>query len=162
MIKTCEICGQEFETIYPNKKYCSKECSREAARRADKLRKRQVRGNVRENRNKALGKERQGRREKWDREIKESRERDRIETEKRAEQGDPKAIMKIHNMLEAEYWRAYKEDYLADEYSVGYTNLINGIDIREENAPELIAQSVKDEGRMAGKHKRINKDALPN
>lgn len=24
--KICAMCGKEFETIYPNKNYCSKEC----------------------------------------------------------------------------------------------------------------------------------------
>lgn len=28
MLKTCPICGAEFETIYSNKKYCSLECKR--------------------------------------------------------------------------------------------------------------------------------------
>lgn len=29
MIKTCEICGKEFDTNYKHKKYCSKECSKQ-------------------------------------------------------------------------------------------------------------------------------------
>lgn len=36
MVKTCPICGKEFATVCPNKKYCSPTCSYKANRAIDK------------------------------------------------------------------------------------------------------------------------------
>jgi hypothetical protein len=153
VLKVCEICGEEFETIYPNKKYCTIICSAEAEREANRLRKRKVRGQVKEYYNtKEQGKSKI---ELMQKEIAESLERQHIENEEQARQGNPKAIMKIHSMYDVEYWEAYKQIFLADKYNDNYTYFINDIDLREKNSPKKIAKSIPERGKVFSQLKRI-------
>lgn len=144
MLKVCEICGEEFETIYPNKKYCTIICSAEAEREANRLRKRKVRGQVKEYYNtKEQGKSKI---ELMQKEIAESLERQHIENEEQARQGNPKAIMKIHSMHDVEYWEAYKESFMQDYYSKDYIRYVNDISVYDDDFSNKVIDSIKERG----------------
>lgn len=155
MVKTCLICNKDFETNYPNKKYCSNECSREAAREADKLRKRRE-YKIKKNRRTVEEEERiRLKRAEIEKEAKERAKQEEKDLKKRLKQGDPKAKMQVAKRFSLEYWEAYKEVFEQDYYNRNYTEIINDIDIRTDNAPGRIVESIKELGRICTRLVRL-------
>ena len=148
MITICGICNKEFETIYTNKKYCSKECSRKAIREADRLRKHKEREIVRK---KQTAEEVERRRlkkaesEKRTEEI--ARERKAV-LEKGLKEGDPFARMRIAEPNSKEYWEAYKQYEI--EYAASWgresTRTVNDISVHDPCFGRKVVEAIKELG----------------
>lgn len=146
MIKVCEICNKEFETNYPNKKYCSKECSREAAREADRLRKHKEREIIRKKQTAEEVERRRLKKAEIDIRTEEIVKEKKADLEKRLKERDPKAIMEITNHFDLEYWKAYKENFMQDYYSKDYTQYVNDISVYDDDFPNKVIYSIKEKG----------------
>lgn len=155
MVKTCLICSKEYETPYPNKKYCSKDCSREAIRQADRLRKRNER---KIKRDKRTAEEVERRRLKMAEIEEASKERQRekqADLEKRLKEGDPKARMEVAKPNSLEYWEAYRQEFLEDKYNENYNRYVNGISVYDDEFARLVLESIKKLGYISTDLKRI-------
>jgi len=144
VIKVCEICNKEFETIYPNKKYCSKECSREAAREADRLRKHREREIIRKKQKAEEVERRRLKKIEIDIRTEEIQREKQADLEKRLEERDPKAIMEITNHFDLEYWEAYKEEFMQEYYNKNYIRYVNDISVYDEEFPKKVIDSIKE------------------
>lgn len=146
MIKVCGICNKEFETNYPNKKYCSNKCSKEAIREADRLRKRRE-WDIKRKKQSAEERERiRLKREKIEKEAQERAKEQQVDLEKRLEERDPKAIMETTNHFDLEYWEAYKEDFMQDYYNKDYIRYVNEISVYDDDFPNKVIDSIKERG----------------
>ena len=146
VIKVCEICNTEFETVYTNKKYCSEECSRKAIRETDRLRKLKKREATRENRTAEEVERRRLKKVETDIRTEEIARQKQEGLKKRLKERDPKAIMEITNHFDLEYWKAYKENFMQDYYSKDYTQYVNDISVYDDNFPNKVIYSIKEKG----------------
>lgn len=143
MIKVCEVCKKEYETNYPNKKYCSKECSREAAREADRIRKKREWDLKKKKQSAEEVERRRQKKAEIDKEAEERQREEQADIKKRLLEGDPKAIMKVNNNSSLEYWEAYKESFIQDYYNKNYIRYVNDINIYDEDFPSKVIDSIK-------------------
>jgi len=148
VIKVCEICDNEFETVYTNKKYCSEECSREAIREADRLRKLKKREVIRK---KQTAEEMERRRLKMaeiEKRTEEIARESKADLEKRLKAGDPFARMRIAKPNSKEYWEAYKQYEI--EYAASWnkesTRTVNGVSVHDPYFSQKVVQAIKDLG----------------
>ena len=148
MIKVCEICDNEFETVYTNKKYCSEECSREAIREADRLRKSKKREVIRKKQTAEEAERRRLKKAEIEKRTEEIAREKKADLQRRLKEGEPKAVMEVTNHYDIEYWEACKEVFEQDYYNRNNTEIINDIDIRTKNAPGQIVESIKELGRI--------------
>lgn len=146
MIKTCLICNKEFETNYPNKKYCSKECSRKAIREADRLRKKKEWQIIKKKQSAEEVERRRQKKAEIDKRAEERQKEEKEDLKKRLLEGDPKAIMETTNHFDLEYWEAYKESFIQDYYNKNYTRYINDISIYDDGFPIKVIDSIKEQG----------------
>lgn len=148
MITICEICNKEFETVYTNKKYCSKECSREAIREADRLRKHKEREIVRK---KQTAEEVECRRlEKAENEkrIEEIAKEKKAVLEKGLKEGDPFSRMRIAEPNSKEYWEAYRQSVIEYAASLGResTRTVNDISVHDPCFAQKVVQAIEELG----------------
>ncbi|MDU5081996.1 hypothetical protein [uncultured Tissierella sp.] len=151
MIKTCQICHKEFETTYPNKKYCSKECNREAIREADRLRKRKEREIIKKKRTAEEVERRRQKKAEIDKRTEEIAREKKADLEKRLKKRDPKAIMEITNHFDIEYWEAYKEDFMQDHFNKNYIQYVNDISVYDDDFPNKVIDSIKEKGSICSR-----------
>lgn len=151
MIKVCEICNKEFETNYPNKKYCSTECSREAVREADRLRKHREREIIRKKQTAEEVERRRLKKIEIDKEAEKLQKEKEVDLEKRLKARDPKAIMEITNHFDLEYWEAYKESFMQDYYSKDYIRYVNDISVHDDDFSNKVLYSIKEKGSIYSK-----------
>lgn len=144
MVKTCLICNKEYETPYPNKKYCSTDCSREAIRQADRLRKRNERKIKRDKRTAEEVERRRLKRAEIEEDSQKRAREKQADLEKRLEERDPKAIMEITNHFDLEYWEAYKEEFMQEYYNKNYIRYVNDISVYDEEFPKKVIDSIKE------------------
>ena len=146
MIKTCQVCKKEFETNYPNKKYCSKECSRESIRETDRLRKHKERQIIKKKQSAEEVERRRLKKLEIDKEAEERQKEEQADIKRRLSEGDPKAIMETTNYFDLEYWEAYKEDFMQDHYNKNYIRYVNEINIYDDDFPSKVINSIKEKG----------------
>ena len=139
MIKVCLLCNKEYETPYPNKKYCSKECYGEAAR----LRKRKERQIIKKKQSAEEMERRRQKKAEIDKEAEQRQREKQADLEKRLLEGDPKAIMETTNHFDLEYWEAYKESFIQDYYNKNYIRYVNDINVYDEDFPNKVIDSIK-------------------
>jgi len=148
MLKHCEFCNKEFETIYPNKKYCGNECKRESDRVADKLRKRKARQEVKAIQNAELEEKERIRREKWLQDTEEAHNNRLTELKKQARAGDPFARMELNEPNSKKYWEAYKKGVI--EYALSWdrasTATVNNISVNDPDFAQKVVQSIEELG----------------
>lgn len=147
MIKECEICNTEFETVNPNQKYCSKDCRKERIRRYDRDRKRKARQEARKIKNAELEhkrKEKELEERKYQKELEQKQER----LVAKAKRGDPWARMQLAKPFSAEYWEAYKEYAIREnrQLKTNYTRYVNGISIFDDEFTEKVMIMVEELG----------------
>lgn len=153
MIKQCEMCKKEFETINPNKKYCSDECRKVRIREADKLKKREARKEVRDIKNTEKKEKNQVNMEKREQEYALRKVQRDEELKKRVEAGDPLARMDVAETNGIEYWEAYKQYTIeyAESWGRTSTSTINDISVHEPDFAEKVVQSIHELGRICGR-----------
>lgn len=151
MIKVCEVCKKEYETNYPNKKYCSKECSREAAREADRIRKKREWDLKKKKQSAEEMERRRLKKLEIDKEAEERQKEIKADLEKRLEERDPEAIMKVNNNSSLEYWEAYKENFIQDYYNKNYIRYINDISIYDDDFSNKVIDSIKELGYISSR-----------
>ena len=146
MIKTCLICNNEFETVYSNKKYCSIECSKKATREADRLRKRDKRNIIRQQKSAEELELSKQRRNEFDKIAQEKAKEREANFKRRLEQGDPLARMRVAKQTSAEYWEAYKEYIIQFDKECGKETktTVNYIYLLDDNFVEKVVESIKE------------------
>ena len=149
MIKECEICNTEFETVNPNQKYCSKDCRKERIRRYDRDRKRKARQEARKIKNAELErkrKEKELEERKYQKELEQKQER----LVAKAKRGDPWARMQLAKPFSVEYWEAYKEYAIREnrQLKTKYTRYVNGISIYDDDFVEKVVISIEQSNRI--------------
>lgn len=149
MIKECEICNTEFETVNPNQKYCSKDCRKERIRRYDRDRKRKARQEARKIKNAELErkrKEKELEERKYQKELEQKQER----LVAKAKRGDPWARMQLAKPFSYDYWEAYK-DYEINN-SLQYENTpiryVNGISVHDDYFADKVIITIEEQGRI--------------
>jgi len=166
MILNCAVCNQPYETIFPNKKYCSDICAKRGRinkrkqwekdtnynekQRLDKLVKRQQEKEVRT----AEETERlRLKKEKNDQSHAERIENKKVELKERAKNGNPAARMELAKPNSKEYWEAYQQ-YEIDYYNKWNTkaiSVINEISVFDDDFVEKVLKSIEVEGRIYGR-----------
>ena len=155
MVKTCLICNKEYETPYPNKKYCSTDCSRESIRQADKLRKRNERKSKRDKQTAEEVERRRLKRAEIEEDAQERARQSQADLENRLKQGDPRARMEVAQPNSFEYWEAYRQDFLDNKYNKNYIRYVNDISVYDDDFPLLVVASIEDLGYISTDLKRI-------
>ena len=165
MILNCAVCNQSYETIFPNKKYCSDICAKRGRinkrkqweqdtnynekQRIDKLVKRQQEKEVRT----AEETERlRLKKEEIDHKNAERIKNEKVELEEKAKNGDPVARMNLAKPNSKEYWEAYQEseiDYY-NKWNTKSISVINEISVLDEDFAEKVVSSIKEKGYIRG------------
>lgn len=166
MILNCTVCNQSYETIFPNKKYCSDICAKRGRidkrkqwekdtnynekQRLDKLVKRQQEKEVRT----AEETERlRLKKEEIDHKNAERIKNEKVELEIKAKNGDPEARMNLAKPNSKEYWEAYREseiDYY-NKWNTKSISVINEISVFDDDFVEKVLESIEVEGRIYGR-----------
>jgi hypothetical protein len=157
VIKVCGICNKEFETNYPNKKYCSKECSREAIREADRLRKRKEWDIKRKKQSDEERERIRLKREKIEKDAQERARERQSDLKKRLKEGDPRARMEVAKPNSFEYWEAYRQEFLEDEHNKTYIRYVNDISVYDDDFASRVVESIKELGYISSRLNRIKK-----
>lgn len=157
MLKECLICGNEFRAYKRNQKYCSDECRLEK----DRLRKRKEREKERSIRiaeKQRIQQEKQLAKEEAERMQQEEEERKLFELKRRANEGDPKARMKLAPRFSAEYWEAYR-DYQIEENSQfensKFVRYVNGISVFDDDFAEKVMFTIEERGHIMSELMRV-------
>ncbi|MEK4948358.1 hypothetical protein [Carnobacterium sp. FSL W8-0810] len=166
MILNCAVCNQSYETIFPNKKYCSDVCAKRGRinkrkqwekdtnynekQRLDKLVKRQQEKEVRT----AEETERlRLKKEEIDHKNAERIKNEKVELELKAKNGDPEARMSLAKPNSKEYWEAYQEseiDYY-NKWNTKSISVINEISVFDDDFVAKVLESIEVEGRIYGR-----------
>lgn len=166
MILNCAVCNQSYETIFPNKKYCSDICAKRGRinkrkqwekdtnynekQRIDKLVKRQQEKEVRT----AEETERlRLKKEEIDHKNAERIKNEKVELEIKAKNGNPVARMNLAKPNSKEYWEAYQEseiDYY-NKWNTKSIRVINEISVFDDDFVAKVLESIKVEGRIYGR-----------
>lgn len=166
MILNCAVCNQSYETIFPNKKYCSDICAKRGRinkrkqwekdtnynekQRIDKLVKRQQEKEVRT----AEETERlRLKKEEIDQLHAERIKNKKVELEEQAKKGDPVARMNLAKPNSKEYWEAYQEseiDYY-NKWNTKSISVINEISVFDDDFVAKVLESIIVEGRIYGR-----------
>lgn len=149
MIKECEICNTEFETVNPNQKYCSKDCRKERIRRYDRDRKRKARQEARKIKNAELErkrKEKELEERKYQKELEQKQER----LVAKAKRGDPWARMQLAKPFSYDYWEAYKDYEINNslQYKNNPIRYVNGISVHDDYFADKVIITIEEQGRI--------------
>lgn len=149
MIKECEICNTEFETVNPNQKYCSKDCRKERIRRYDRDRKRKARQEARKIKNAELErkrKEKELEERKYQKELEQKQER----LVAKAKRGDPWARMQLAKPFSYDYWEAYKDYEINNslQYENNPIRYVNGISVHDDYFADKVIITIEEQGRI--------------
>lgn len=147
MIKECEICNTEFETVNPNQKYCSVECRKERIREYDRQRKRQARREAQKEKLVILEqkqKELKARELEYEKKV----ERERQLLKERAKQGDPMAIMKLSSNNSRKYWEAYQKYHIQECKQSNRNRYVNGISVFDDDFVDKVLITIEQSNRI--------------
>ena len=172
IVKKCPICGAEFTTEAPRKKYCSTACRRagERAVRAawvqksghrekDRLRHRQKRETERQAKDERTA-EASARREE---EIAVRLEHIRNEFEKRCSAGDIHALLirekSVNGITGRKYWELFRSCVIEEAEKTGVITetFVNGISVYSDLFADDVVQSIQDIGYIVTEVRRCRR-----
>ncbi|MBT2731649.1 hypothetical protein [Carnobacterium sp. ISL-102] len=164
MILNCTVCNQSYETIFPNKKYCSDVCAKHGRKNKRKEWEKDTNYNEKQRLDK-MAKRHQIKEVKTAEEIERLRlkkseidqkhaeriKNQQIELEEMAKSGDPSARMRLAKPNSLEYWKAYQQSE-SEQYNQNkrFLRLINDISVLDEYFAEKVVESIKEKGYIRG------------
>ena len=157
------MCGDSFETMAPNAKYCSNECRKKGAivkriewiERTDhnerqRIEKAQQRKKERERKRQQALERKRKRDEEMNRKHKKKAIRKHQQLTSRAKAGDPMARMSLAKPFSVEYWEAYRDYEIQNnlKFKKRFIRHVNGISVFDDNFVDKVMILIEEQGKI--------------